>query len=53
MVDFSSNCMDWNMERSEYFVAQNLYRSPPDPVNCLVEEGESKSGSGDQVISHY
>ena len=25
---------------------------PLDPIKCLVEEGISKSGSGDQGISH-
>ena len=35
----------------EVFVIE-LYRRPPDPVKCLLEEGGSKSGSGDQSISH-
>ena len=34
------------------FVALKLHISPPDPVKCLVEDGCSNSGSGDQVILH-
>ena len=34
------------------FVSFKFYRMPPDPVNCLVEERGSNSGSGDQGISH-
>ena len=52
MVDFLSICMNWSMELIEGFVDLKLYRSPPDTVNCLVEEGGTKSGSGDQGISH-
>ena len=35
----------------EFFVFK-FFRMPPEPVKCLVEEGGSKSGSGDQGISH-
>ena len=30
-----------------------LFRSPPDPEKCLVEEGVSKLGSCNQGISQY
>ena len=41
------------MDLIEEFIAFGLYRSPPDPVKCLVEEEESNLGSGDQGISQY
>ena len=40
------------MDIIEEFVAFELYRRPPEPVNCLVEEEGSKSGSDDKRISH-
>ena len=40
------------MDLIEKFVAFELYRRPPDPVKCLVEEGESNSGRDDKLISH-
>ena len=39
------------MNLIEEFVASELYRRPPYPVNCLVEEVGSNSGSGDKHIS--
>ena len=41
------------MDLIEDFFALESYRSPPDPVKCLVEYGVSKSGSGDQDIPQY
>ena len=38
------------MDLIEDFFAFGLYRRPPDPVKFLVEEGGSKSGSGDQGL---
>ena len=40
------------MDLIEEFIAFKFYRMPLYPVNCLVEEGGSKSGSVDQGISH-
>ena len=40
------------MDLIEEFLSFKFYRMPTDPVKCLVEEGGSKSGSGDQDISH-
>ena len=40
------------MELIEEFFTFKFYRIPPEPVKCLVEEGVSKSGSGDKGISH-
>ena len=40
------------MDLIEEFVAFELYRRPPDPVKCIVEEGGSKSGSDYKCISH-
>ena len=40
------------MELIEDFFAFELYRRPPDPLKCLVEEVGSKSGSDDNCISH-
>ena len=31
--------MNWSMELIEEFVDFELYIIPPDPVNCLIEEG--------------
>ena len=45
--------MDWSMELIEEFIAFGLYRRPPNLVKYFVEEGGSKSGSGDQSISQY
>ena len=40
------------MDIIEEMFAFKFYRMPPDPVNFLIEEVVSKSGSGDQVIPH-
>ena len=53
MVDFWFICSNCSMDLTEEFFAFTLYRSPPDLENFIVEEGGSKSGSGDQGISHY
>ena len=52
MVDCWYICMDLSIDIIEEYVAINFYRRPPYPIKCLVEEAVSKSGSGDQVISH-
>ena len=41
------------MDLIEEFVDFKFYRMPPYPVKCLIKEGVSKSGSGDQGISHW
>ena len=40
------------MDLIEDFGASKLYIMLSDPVNCLVEEGVSNSGSGEQGRSH-
>ena len=44
--------MDWHLGLIEESVAFKFYIRPIEPVTCLVEEGGSKSGGGDQIISH-
>ena len=40
------------MDLIEEFVAFKFYGKPTYPLKCIVEEGGSKSCSGDRVISH-
>ena len=42
----------WSLDLIEEFIAFELYRRPPDPLKCIVEEVGPNSGSDDKHISH-